>query len=32
MIYTGNLQRAVHFSIEVHELNRPERQRRKGGD
>lgn len=32
MIYTENLQRAVHFSIEVHELNRPERQCRKGKD
>jgi len=32
MVYTENIQRAVYFSIEVHELNRPERQRRKGKD
>jgi (p)ppGpp synthase/HD superfamily hydrolase len=32
MIYTENIQKAVHYSIAVHELDRPERQRRKGKD
>lgn len=30
MIYTYNIQKAIRFSIDVHELNRPERQLRKG--
>lgn len=30
MIYTNNIQKAIRFSIDVHELNRPERQLRKG--
>lgn len=30
MIYTHNIQKAIRFSINVHELNRPERQLRKG--
>lgn len=32
MIYTHNIQKAVQFSIQVHELNRPKRQLRKGKD
>jgi (p)ppGpp synthase/HD superfamily hydrolase len=32
MIYTHNIQKAIRFSIDVHELNRPERQLRKGKD
>jgi len=30
MIYTNKIQKAIHFSIEVHELNRQTRQLRKG--
>lgn len=30
LIYTPRIQKAVHYSIHVHEVNRPERQLRKG--
>jgi DNA-directed RNA polymerase subunit RPC12/RpoP len=32
MIYTNKIQKAIHLSIAVHEVNRPERQLRKGKD